>query len=192
MIGHTCDHDYSTLARRGQGHLSELVNRVSTQHGRVLVTVHGKPSAILLAPEDVASLEETIAVLSEPGTTERLRASNTEHAQGREESESDPRRPWPAGTDLARDGSAALHARDHTRGPAGGGVRRGRPARCMTDPRSRRHSRPAVGLSLLDVLQGPYGTVTFHDARVLGVRRPWRHDVLRYGLVPHRHSGLQA
>ena len=72
-----------------KAHLSELVNRVSTQHERVLVTVHGKPSAVLLAPEDLASLEETIAVLSDPEAMERLRASDVELAQGRQESEAD-------------------------------------------------------------------------------------------------------
>jgi len=55
-----------------EAHLSELVHRVSSQHERVLVTVHGKPSAVLQAPEDLASLEETIAVLSDPETMERL------------------------------------------------------------------------------------------------------------------------
>lgn len=74
-----------------KAHLSELVHRVSTQHERVTVTVHGKPSAVLLAPEDLASLEETIAVLSDPEAMERLRASDAEIAQGLEESESDLR-----------------------------------------------------------------------------------------------------
>jgi len=72
-----------------KAHLSELVHRVSSQHERVLVTVHGKPSAVLLAPEDLASLEETIAVLSEPETMERLGASDDELSRGLGESESD-------------------------------------------------------------------------------------------------------
>ena len=72
-----------------KAHLSELVNRVSTQHERVTITVHGKPSAILLAPEDLASLEETIAVLSDPEAMERLSASDAELAAGHQESESD-------------------------------------------------------------------------------------------------------
>ena len=72
-----------------KAHLSELVSRVSTQHERVTITVHGKPSAILLAPEDLASLEETIAVLSDPEAMERLSASDAELAAGRQESESD-------------------------------------------------------------------------------------------------------
>ena len=72
-----------------KAHLSELVSRVSTQHERVTITVHGKPSAIQLAPEDLASLEETIAVLSDPEAMERLSASDAELAAGHQESESD-------------------------------------------------------------------------------------------------------
>lgn len=72
-----------------KAHLSELVARVSTQHERVTVTVHGKPSAVLVAPEDLESLEETVAVLSDPETMRRLAASDAELARGEGESEED-------------------------------------------------------------------------------------------------------
>ncbi|NJC24302.1 prevent-host-death family protein [Arthrobacter pigmenti] len=72
-----------------KAHLSELVVRVGGQHERVTVTVHGKPSAILLAPEDLESLEETIAILSDPETMRRLASSESELAHGEVESESD-------------------------------------------------------------------------------------------------------
>lgn len=72
-----------------KAHLSEVVARVSSQHERVLVTVHGKPSAVLVAPEDLASLEETIAVLSDPEAIRRLQASDAELAMGLAESEAD-------------------------------------------------------------------------------------------------------
>ncbi|MGY1666658.1 type II toxin-antitoxin system Phd/YefM family antitoxin [Geodermatophilus sp. SYSU D00696] len=42
-----------------KAHLSKLVARVSGRHGCVYVTVHGKSSAVLLAIEDLESLEET-------------------------------------------------------------------------------------------------------------------------------------
>ncbi len=58
-----------------KSHLSELVGRVNSQHERVTVTVHGKPSAVLIAPEDLESLEETIAILSDPDTLSRLAVS---------------------------------------------------------------------------------------------------------------------
>lgn len=70
-----------------KSHLSELVGRVSSQHERITVTVHGKPSAVLLANEDLESLEETIAILSDPGVIERLASSDAELARGQGESE---------------------------------------------------------------------------------------------------------
>ena len=70
-----------------KSHLSELVARVNSQHERVTVTVHGKPSAVLIATEDLESLEETLALLSDPETLRRLTASDAELAQGEGESE---------------------------------------------------------------------------------------------------------
>ncbi|MFZ2033611.1 MAG: type II toxin-antitoxin system Phd/YefM family antitoxin, partial [Candidatus Dormiibacterota bacterium] len=46
-----------------KSHLSELVSRVHDHHERVTVTVHGRPSAVLLALEDLERLEETLAIL---------------------------------------------------------------------------------------------------------------------------------
>ena len=70
-----------------KAHLSELVGRVSTQHERLTVTVHGRPSAVLLAVEDLESLEETIAVLSDTGAMRDLIEAEAEIARGEGESE---------------------------------------------------------------------------------------------------------
>lgn len=56
--------------------------RVSGQHERVYVTVHGKPSAVLVATEDLESLEETIEILADADTMRRLHASDAELACG--------------------------------------------------------------------------------------------------------------
>lgn len=72
-----------------KAHLSELVGRVGGQHERVLVTVHGAPSAVLMAPADLESLEETIAILSDRDGMQRLDASEAELAAGLGESEAD-------------------------------------------------------------------------------------------------------
>ncbi|MBA2509312.1 MAG: type II toxin-antitoxin system Phd/YefM family antitoxin, partial [Nocardioidaceae bacterium] len=48
-----------------RGRLSEYVQRVDTQHERLTVIVHGHPSAVLLAVEDVEALEDTITILSD-------------------------------------------------------------------------------------------------------------------------------
>jgi antitoxin YefM len=63
-------------------HLSELVGRVHDQHERVTVTVHGKPSAILIAPEDLEALEETLAIMRDAATMNRLAESDAELARG--------------------------------------------------------------------------------------------------------------
>lgn len=70
-----------------KSHLSELVGRVNSQHERVTVTVHGRPSAVLIATEDLESLEETLAILSDPDALARLAASDAELARGKGESE---------------------------------------------------------------------------------------------------------
>lgn len=69
--------------------LSELVSRVDRQHDRVMVTVHGRPSAVLLSPDDLEALEETIAVLSDDAAVRQLAASDAELARGEGESEQD-------------------------------------------------------------------------------------------------------
>lgn len=72
-----------------KAHLSELVSRVNRQHDRVTVTVHGRPSAILLSLDDLEALEETIAVLSDDAAVQQLAASDAELARGEGESEQD-------------------------------------------------------------------------------------------------------
>lgn len=72
-----------------KAHLSELVGRVDRQHERVTVTVHGRPSAILLSPDDLEALEETIAVLSDDAAVRQLATSDAELARGEGESEQD-------------------------------------------------------------------------------------------------------
>ncbi len=69
--------------------LSEVVQRVSTQHERVTITVHGRPTAVLISVDDLESLEETIAVLSDADLTQQLRESEAERAAGLMESAED-------------------------------------------------------------------------------------------------------
>jgi len=64
---------------------TKLVAQSCGQHERVYVTVHGKPSAVLLATEDLESLEETIEILADADTMRRLHASDAELARGEAE-----------------------------------------------------------------------------------------------------------
>ncbi len=70
-----------------KSHLSELVKRVSGEHERVTVTVHGRPTAVLIAVDDLESLEETLAILSDADTMRRLADAEAELARGEGESE---------------------------------------------------------------------------------------------------------
>jgi prevent-host-death family protein len=72
-----------------KAHLSEVVGRVDRQHDRFTVTVHGRPSAVLLSPDDLEALEETIAILSDDEAIRQLTASDVELARGEGESEQD-------------------------------------------------------------------------------------------------------
>ena len=73
--------EVSSLAET-KAHLSELVTRVGDQHERITVTVHGRPVAVLLAVDDLESLEETIAVLSDAVMMRSLNDAEAELARG--------------------------------------------------------------------------------------------------------------
>jgi antitoxin YefM len=54
---------------------SELVDRVERQQDRVVVTRNGKPAAVLISPDDLERLEETLAVMSDRSLTKQMRES---------------------------------------------------------------------------------------------------------------------
>ena len=62
--------------------LSEVVDRLEREHGRVVITRHGHPAAVMLSLEDLESLEETLAVLSDPGLMAAIREADAEIAAG--------------------------------------------------------------------------------------------------------------
>jgi len=43
--------------------LSEVVDRLQREHGRVVITKHGHPAAVVISVEDLESLEETLDVM---------------------------------------------------------------------------------------------------------------------------------
>lgn len=65
-----------------KAHLSELADRVERQHDRILVTRNGRPSFVLLSPDDLESLEETLDILEDEDLMESLRRSRREAEQG--------------------------------------------------------------------------------------------------------------
>ena len=60
--------------------LSEVVERLEREHGRVVITKHGRPAAVVLSIEDLDSLEETLDVLSSSALMNDVRAGVTELA----------------------------------------------------------------------------------------------------------------
>ena len=62
--------------------LSALVDAAQTTHEIVTITRHGRPAAILMAPEDLESLQETVFWLSQPGAREDVAAADAALADG--------------------------------------------------------------------------------------------------------------
>jgi len=63
--------------------LSEVVDRLEREHGRVVITKHGRPAAVMLSLEDLESLEETLAILSDPELVAAVGEADAEVAAGR-------------------------------------------------------------------------------------------------------------
>jgi len=63
--------------------LSEVVDKLEREHGRVVVTKHGQPAAVMLNVDDLESLEETLAILSDPTLREAIREGDADVADGR-------------------------------------------------------------------------------------------------------------
>jgi prevent-host-death family protein len=66
-----------------KAHLSELAERVELEHARVLVTRNGRPSFVLVSPDDLDALEETLDILRDPELVASLKRSQEEAAQAR-------------------------------------------------------------------------------------------------------------
>jgi antitoxin YefM len=62
--------------------LSEVVDRLEREHGRVVITKHGRPAAVMLSLEDLESLEETLAVLSDAELMRAIHEADAEVAAG--------------------------------------------------------------------------------------------------------------
>lgn len=68
--------------RTVRDHLSAMVDRVEHQHERVTVTRNGRPAAVLISPDDLAQLEETLSVLGDPEALADIREADAAYAHG--------------------------------------------------------------------------------------------------------------
>ena len=68
--------------RHVKDRFSEFVDRVERTHERVVVTRNGRPAALLISIEDMAALEETLAVLGDPEARAELAEAEQAYARG--------------------------------------------------------------------------------------------------------------
>jgi prevent-host-death family protein len=68
--------------RSVRDHLSEVVDRVERQHERVTITRNGRDAAVLISPDDLAELEETLAVLGDPEALAEIREADAAYGRG--------------------------------------------------------------------------------------------------------------
>ena len=61
---------------------SEFIDRVQSHHERVVVTKNGTPAAVLISPEDLESLEETVAVLGDADAIADLIEAHRAYLEG--------------------------------------------------------------------------------------------------------------
>jgi antitoxin YefM len=55
--------------------LSEVVDRLEREHGRVVITRHGHPAAVVMSLDDLESLEETLDIMDSAALLADIRAS---------------------------------------------------------------------------------------------------------------------
>ena len=63
--------------------LPEIVDGVEQRHDRVVLTRNGRPAAVLMSPDDLEALEETVDILSDPQAMAEIRRSHREVADGK-------------------------------------------------------------------------------------------------------------
>jgi len=68
--------------RAVRDHLSEVVDRVEHHHERVTITRNGHEAAVLISPEDLAQLEETVSVLNDAEALADIREADAAYARG--------------------------------------------------------------------------------------------------------------
>lgn len=65
-----------------KAHLSEIVDRVERQHDRVVLTRNGRPAVVLVSPEDLEALEETLDILSDENALREIQEAREEVSRG--------------------------------------------------------------------------------------------------------------
>lgn len=66
--------------RNVKDRFSEFVDRVDREHERIVVTRNGRPAAVLISPDDLDSLEETLELLGDHDAIKELVEAEAEAA----------------------------------------------------------------------------------------------------------------
>ena len=67
----------ATPLGNARDHLSEYVADVQRTHNRVTITRYGQPAAVLISADELASLDETVDILSTPGALDAIRQAES-------------------------------------------------------------------------------------------------------------------
>lgn len=63
-----------------RSHISEVIDTVEREHARVTVTRNGRAAAVIISPDDLTELEETVSVLSNPEALTDIREADAAYA----------------------------------------------------------------------------------------------------------------
>jgi antitoxin YefM len=63
--------------------LSEIVDKVQEHHARIVLTRNGRPAAVLISPEDLEALEDTLDLLSDPKALREIERARQEISKGK-------------------------------------------------------------------------------------------------------------
>ena len=77
-FGRVCGRRYS----RPNGSSRAQNDRVQREHERIVVTRYGRPAAVLISAEDLASLEETLEVLGDSDVVRAIRDADEAVTKG--------------------------------------------------------------------------------------------------------------
>ena len=68
--------------REVKDHFSEVVDRFEHLHDRVTATRQGRPAAVILGPDDLAQLEETLEILGDAEALADIREADAAYREG--------------------------------------------------------------------------------------------------------------
>lgn len=66
-----------------KAHLSEIVDRVEREHERIVLTRNGRPAAVIMSPDDLEALEDTLELLSDATAMREIATAREDLGKGR-------------------------------------------------------------------------------------------------------------